>query len=98
MKRNSEQHEVRMLDMAFSPSSIKIRVGDTVVWTNDDQMEHNAQRDDDPNAFETKLLEFGETSDPVTFAEVGQFSYFCKPHASFMQGMIEVEAENCSAP
>lgn len=96
MKKDAKQHEVRMLDMAFSPSNIKIGVGDTIVWINDDQTEHNAQRDDDPNAFETKLLDFGETSDPVTFKEAGQFSYFCRPHASFMQGTIEVEAD-CSA-
>jgi plastocyanin len=96
MANTKTQHVVEMIDMAFSPQEIQVRIGDTIVWKNADQMEHNAQRDDEPNAFETRLLKFNESSTPIPFAEAGTFEYFCRPHDSFMRATIIVESDKCT--
>jgi len=83
-------HTVTMRDFKFVDQVLSIKAGDFVVWTNEDDVKHNAQRGQ-PSEFKTKLLAEGEKSEPIQFREKGRFDYFCRPHQSFMKGVIIVE-------
>lgn len=73
----------------FEPFTIKVNVGDTVIWTNQDSVDHNVIADtmsaDAPNG---PLIGKGETY-KFTFNKAGTFDYHCGPHPS-MHGTVEV--------
>ena len=81
---------------AFSPQAIKIKSGDTVTWTNNDQEEHfltsagtakEVKRAED--LFIHKLIRPGESySHPFTEPEI--YHYFCAIHNE-MWGTVTVE-------
>jgi LPXTG-motif cell wall-anchored protein len=79
---------VTIQNFAFSPKSITVNVGDTVTWTNEDDVEHSATAKD--GSFDTGLLGNGK-SRSQTFNTAGTFQYICKPHP-FMHGTITVAA------
>ena len=81
---------------AFSPSSAQIKVGDTVVWTNEDATPHtvtsgsNGQPDGNfdssPNL--SPLMASGQTFEHA-FGDAGQYSYYCQLHPN-MVGTVSV--------
>lgn len=77
---------VTIQNFAFSPKSITVNVGDTVTWTNQDDVEHSATAKG--GSFDTGLLGNGK-SRSHTFNTAGTFQYICKPHP-FMHGTITV--------
>ena len=79
-------HQVAIVGMAFQPASLTIAVGDTVVFTNQDNAPHTAT--DDAGAFDTGRLNKGESGE-LTFANPGQFAYHCAFHGR-MVGAITV--------
>jgi LPXTG-motif cell wall-anchored protein len=79
---------VTIRDFAFSPKSITIDVGDTVTWTNQDDVEHSATAED--GSFDTGTFGNGQ-SRSHTFDAAGTFQYICTPHP-FMKGTINVNA------
>ena len=81
-------HAVAISGSAFSPATVTVVVGDTVTWTNRDQISHTATADG--GAFDTGALGNGE-SGTVTFATAGSFPYHCTIHPT-MTGTIVVEA------
>jgi len=85
--------DVVMKNTAFEPSTIKIKKGTKVVWTNQDSIQHNVVADSSSNAAglptTNSLLSKGE-SYSFTFNTVGTITYHCLPHASFMKGTVEV--------
>lgn len=66
---------------------IKIKVGDTVTWTNEDSAAHNVVADN--KAFQSKMLSTRE-SFSHTFANPGKYTYLCEPHP-WMTGIVIVE-------
>lgn len=74
---------------AFTPAVIKIKVGDTVTWTNSDSVHHNivadTAGDDAPNG---PLFGQGETYS-YTFKKAGSYAYHCGPHP-YMHGTVVV--------
>ncbi|MDB6110495.1 MAG: Repeat family protein [Pedosphaera sp.] len=78
--------------LAFSPSSITINAGDTVVWTNNNVSgagSHTITGNTAPDMF------CGSGTIPVgcshTFSGSGVFAYHCIPHAGFgMTGLVTV--------
>ena len=83
-------------DKAFSPSHVKIKVGSTVVWTNDDSTIHTVTSGapNTPNAgqvFDSGLTSLISPSKTYShkFTSAGEFSYFCRLHPT-MVGGIEV--------
>jgi amicyanin len=86
--RAGTSHAVEIADFAFSPQTLTIQVGDTVTWTNLDQVEHTATST--TGAFDSGL--FGQNqSYSFTFTEPGTYDYLCTPHPS-MTGRIIVQA------
>lgn len=101
----SGSNEVLMKNMAFSPKSITVQVGEAVTWVNQDSMGHTVSADD-PDQWGTPgsgdasadWMMNGERWSH-TFTEPGTYQYYCKPHASGgmgsrvgMVGSIIVEA------
>ena len=76
---------VTVAGFAFSPQSITIDVGDTVTWTNNDDVDHTATG----SGFDTSTITSGGGTATVTFATAGTFQYHCTIHPS-MTGTIVV--------
>jgi hypothetical protein len=76
---------VSIRDFAFQPASVTVRVGDTVTWTNRDDVIHTVQWS---SGSESPDLENGE-SYSRTFTSTGVFPYICGPHP-FMTGSVRV--------
>jgi len=79
----------------FLPSSVSIKVGDTVVWNNDDAAAHTVTSGDlstDPNNvgsdFDSSII-MSSNSFEVTFDKVGIYDYFCMVHP-WMTGNVNV--------
>ena len=81
---------------AFSPSPLKIKVGSTVTWLNNDNNIHTVTsgKPNTPNAGQafdsglTALIMPAKTFS-YKFTNTGEFSYFCRLHPT-MTGTIEV--------
>src|SRR5581483_2830080 len=71
------QRQVAIVDFAFQPGSVTVRVGDTVVWTNDGALVHTATSD--AGVWDTGRLTAGQ-SGSFTFTAPGTFSYLCAVH------------------
>jgi nitrite reductase (NO-forming) len=81
---------------AFSPNHIKIKIGSTVIWTNDDNNIHTVTSgvSNTPNVgqiFDSGLTSLISPSKTYShkFTNTGEFSYFCRIHPN-MVGEIEV--------
>jgi LPXTG-motif cell wall-anchored protein len=86
--RAAASASVTIRDFAFSPKSVTIDAGDTVTWTNEDDVEHSATAED--GSFDTGTFGNGQ-SRSHTFDTAGTFQYVCTPHP-FMKGTITVNA------
>jgi plastocyanin len=82
------EESVTIEGFAFDPAGLTIDVGDTVTWTNGDQVAHTATANG--GAFDTGTIA-GGAADSVTFDTAGTFAYHCTIHAT-MTGTITVRA------
>ena len=80
---------VEIKDFSFQPASLKIKVGDTVVWTQRDSVKHTVTVVSGPETFDSGLLSAGETFSH-TFTKPGTYEYKCTPHPG-MRGKVVVE-------
>ena len=78
----------------FLPSSVSIKVGDIVVWNNDDTAAHTVTSGDlstDPNNvgsdFDSSII-MSSNSFEVTFDKAGIYDYFCMVHP-WMTGNVK---------
>lgn len=83
-----QTYSIDIANFAFSPSEIRIKAGDTIVWTNKDSARHTVTSDSG-SELGSALLSDGE-SYSHTFSAAGTFSYHCAPHP-YMKGKIIVE-------
>lgn len=77
---------VSISNFAFSPSTITVRAGSTVVWTNMDQDAHTVTATD--RSFGSQPLNTGDTF-RHTFTSPGTYTYLCTIHP-FMTGTVVV--------
>jgi len=80
--------DVQIQNFAFSPSSLTIKVGDTVTWTNKDTATHTVTSDSG-GELSSPSLNKGETYSHQ-FASAGVYDYHCTHHPS-MKAKIIVE-------
>lgn len=88
-KPAGQVHIVEIVNFAFSPVELTVKVGDSVKFINKDEVGHTATADD--KTFDTGKLDLDQAKE-ITFAKEGEFSYYCLPHPA-MKGTIIVEAE-----
>lgn len=81
-------HHIEIIGFEFTPSEIRVKVGDTVVWTNMDSSSHTVTSDYDEE-LDSGYLRKGETYAHI-FIETGTFEYHCIPHP-YMKGKVIVE-------
>jgi plastocyanin len=86
---------VAIAGFAFSPSTVTVQTGDTVTWTNNDQISHNATSVD--NAWASGTLTSGATG-AVTFDTAGTFDYRCTIHPDMTGTVVVQAAGGTSAP
>lgn len=82
-----EKYEVKIKNFAFTPAEMKIKVGETVTWTNEDSAPHTATASD--GSFDSKNLSQGQ-SFSFTFDKAGTYDYICSVHPS-MKAKVIVE-------
>ncbi len=82
----SASASVTIGDFFFSPASVTVAVGDTVIWRNTGDAPHNATADD--GSFRTPDLNKGQSASH-TFSSPGTFSYICTIHPN-MKGTVRV--------
>lgn len=81
--------EMDIAGSAYQNPDITIKKGTTVVWTNQDTIQHDVTPDEESAGFQgSELLSKGQ-SYSFTFDTVGTFSYHCTPHP-FMTGSVTV--------
>ncbi|NJM28030.1 MAG: plastocyanin [Pseudanabaena sp. RU_4_16] len=77
--------------LAFEPSSLTIKAGDTVKWVNNKAFPHNVIIDGQDALSHKKLIQKPKQSVETTFNEPGEYSYYCAPHrGAGMVGKITV--------
>jgi plastocyanin len=80
--------EVTMKDIKFNPSTVDVKVGDTVTWTNDDTVGHDVTSDT------FKSGSAGDIGGGATFKhkfdKAGTFKYQCTVHPG-MTGEVVVK-------
>lgn len=78
-------------NLTFSPSTLTIPVGTTVVWRNAAAIFHTVTPDGHSEWTRATLNQADQTFSH-TFDEAGTYAYFCEPHRSAgMTGVITVE-------
>lgn len=79
-------NNVSIENMSFNSSSLTVKAGSTVKWTNNDNVAHTVTADD--NSFDSGNIAAGATYSR-TFSTAGTISYHCTIH-SMMKGSIVV--------
>lgn len=81
---------VRMSALAFDAPFIRVSRGTTVVWVNDEDVEHFVNTDPHPShtlfPVQNSLGLTKEDTFKTTFTEVGEYPYHCSAHVP--QGMV----------
>src|SRR5215203_2246466 len=84
-------------DKAYSPSLIKIKVGSTIAWTNNDNIMHTVtsgtpDAPDVGGAFDSGLTTFITLAKTYShkFTDVGEFSYYCRVHPTMIGKIVVV--------
>ncbi len=84
---------VSIVNYGFSPSSLAVKAGTTIVWTNMDRVAHTVTFGEHGEAGMGSGMDstmMGHmASHSYTFMEAGTYEYHCDPHP-YMTGMIVV--------
>lgn len=80
--------EVGIRDYKYEPAELKVKVGTTVKWTNNEKRVSHSVLFTGPGGFESERF-FPGDSWQRTFDKPGVYPYTCGPHPE-MKGAIEV--------
>jgi amicyanin len=80
---------VSIKTLAFVPSQVHAGVGQTVVWTNRDNVRHNVIYQSGPKFRSSRPQIRNGTSFSIKLTQPGTIHYFCSIHP-FMKGTIVV--------
>jgi len=86
MAAQGAEQAAEIKQFAFQPRSLEVPVGTTVVWTNQDAIQHSVTAAD--GSFDSGFFTQGGTF-ARTFEQPGTYTYYCARHAS-MQGGVTV--------
>jgi plastocyanin len=82
----AEEAKITIDNFTFTPAQLKLKVGDTVTWTNHDDIPHTVVS---AGKFRSKAMDT-DGSFSFTFTAAGDYQYFCSLHPH-MTGTIKVE-------
>ncbi|WP_407175874.1 cupredoxin family copper-binding protein [Bradyrhizobium sp. STM 3562] len=82
----AQELQVTIDNFTFTPPDLTVKVGDTVTWTNHDDIPHTVVS---AGKFRSKTMDT-DNSFSFTFTAAGDYKYFCSLHPH-MTGMIKVE-------
>ena len=86
----AEDVKVGMKNSLFAPTTVTVRVGDKVVWINDDEDGHHRVDFDDPAIATSGDLKPGKQY-AVVFDKAGEFAFSCRYHKDYgMRGKVVV--------
>ena len=78
--------------LQFVPSTVTIKAGDTVKWSNNKMSPHNVVFASDSVKSHKQLVFSPGESYETTFKEPGEYSYYCEPHrGAGMVGKVIVQ-------
>ena len=83
---HAEESKVTIDNFTFAPAELKVKVGDTVTWSNQDDIPHTVVS---AGKFRSKAMDTDGTFS-FTFTAAGEYKYFCSLHPH-MTGTIKVE-------
>jgi plastocyanin len=83
---HAEETKVTIDNFTFAPAEVRVKVGDTVTWTNHDDIPHTVVS---AGKFRSKTMDT-DGSFSFTFTAAGDYRYFCSLHPH-MTGTIKVE-------
>jgi plastocyanin len=97
---NEKTCEVRMTGRTFTPDTLKVKPGSTVIWSNLDSVPHTVTSgfendSQDPlfnSGIESPLIEGGKWQHTFSTEESGVYRYYCVLHPG-MSGQIIVSGE-----
>ncbi|GAA3407973.1 plastocyanin/azurin family copper-binding protein [Paenibacillus hodogayensis] len=84
----AKTYRIDIKQFSFGSGPLTVEAGSSIVFTNYDDMKHNAVATG--GSFSTPLLAKGE-SYTITLNEPGTYDYYCEPHKAFMTGQIVVK-------
>ena len=82
----AEDLAVHIDNFVFEPAQLTVKVGQTVTWTNRDDIPHTVVC---AGKFRSKTMDTDGTF-TFTFTTAGEYKYFCSLHPH-MQGVVKVE-------
>jgi plastocyanin len=82
----AEEYKVTIDNFTFTPAQLTVKVGDTVTWTNHDDIPHTVVS---AGKYRSKTMDTDD-SFSFTFTTAGDYKYFCSLHPH-MTGMVKVE-------
>ncbi len=83
----ASSNSIALVNFAFSPATLTVKIGTAVTWTNKDSTTHTVTSDS--GAFESGNLAPDATYTYV-FSKAGTFTYHCTPHP-YMKGTVVVQ-------
>lgn len=81
-------YRIDIKDFSFGSGPLTVEAGATIIFTNLDDMKHNAVAKD--GSFSIPLIGKGESAS-IKLDKPGTYDYYCEPHKSFMTGQIIVK-------
>ncbi len=79
---------IKISDYAYQPDRLTVPVGTTVVWSNEDDEQHDVTSEGGTNVLSSP--DFGKGgSFSFTFNQPGEYKYYCVPH-DYMHGVVVV--------
>ena len=86
-QQKASEAAVKIDNFTFAPAALTIHAGDTVRWTNHDDLPHNVVSED--KSFKSKTLDTDENFS-YTFSKPGTYTYYCSIHPR-MTGKVVVQ-------
>ena len=86
---DAQEYMINIANFAFSPSTLTIKSGDSVTWTNKDSSAHTVTSDSG-NELDSERISNGQIYTHV-FAQAGTYSYHCTPHPRMKATIVVTE-------
>ena len=85
--QRDDREDISIKARAFTPATLRVKKGQTVIWKNNDNADHTVDAED--GSFSSGTIKSGKTF-KYTFKKAGKYAYSCHLHPR-MKGTIVVE-------